>query len=124
MLKSISRLDASIDCTLPIETANFSFFKCDRKLVKVDFETIKFIESCGDYIKLYLEDKVVITRETMKDIMKKLPQKIFVRVHRSFIISIDKMESFTNEEIIIDKKSIPISRTYKSALMKKLNITN
>jgi DNA-binding LytR/AlgR family response regulator len=86
LLKTISRLDTTLHDKVQSNTADFSFFKCDRRMVKVNFDAIKFVESCGDYVKLHLENTIIVTRETMKEILEKLPKNIFLRVHRSFII--------------------------------------
>ena len=100
--------------------SDFIFVRSDRKMVKINFSEIDYIESFSDYIKIHLEDKIIITRETISNIEAKLPQKEFLRIHRSFIVSIAKIESFTNEFIEIRKKAIPISRSYKKDVLSRL----
>ena len=90
-------------------------------MVKVSFDTLLYIESCGDYIKLHTNKEVLITRETISAVAQKLPEKLFVRVHRSFIVSLSKIDSFTNEQIIISRTSIPISRSYRDLISQRLN---
>jgi two-component system LytT family response regulator len=102
------------------EKNDFIFVRSDRKMVKVDFSAIVYIESLSDYIKIHLHDKTIITRETISNIEAKLPAHSFLRTHRSFIISIAKITSFTNEFIEIHTKAIPISRTYRGAVLNKL----
>ena len=99
---------------------NFTFFRCDRKMVKVTYETILYIESLGDYLKIHLEKDMIITRETMTYVVEKLPQKLFVRTHRSYIVALSKIESFTNEYIVVEGKSIPISRSYRDMVINRL----
>ena len=94
--------------------------RADRKMIKICFDEILFIESLADYIKIHLTDKTVVTRETISNIEAKLPQKDFIRVHRSFIVSLAAITSFTNELIEIGKKQIPISRTYKNSVLARL----
>ena len=92
-----------------------------KNLVKIKFSEINFIESISDYIKVHLVDKNVVTRETISNIEAKLPQNKFIRTHRSYIVSLDKIESFTNEYVEIgNKKEIPISRSYKNEVLQKL----
>lgn len=98
----------------------FIFVRSDRKMVKIDFNEIDYIESLSDYIKIHLSDKIVITRETISNIEAKLPVANFMRIHRSFIVSIDKINSFTTEFIEIKDKAISISRTYKTSVLNKL----
>ncbi len=96
------------------------FVRADRKMVKIDFDTILYIESIGDYLKIFLPQKTITTRETITKLAQILPQNRFMRVHRSFIISIKKISSYTNEYIELDKKAIPISRSYKESVLQKL----
>lgn len=102
------------------EHKTFIFVRSDRKMVKIDFNEIDYIESLSDYIKIHLNDKVVITRETISNIEAKLPVANFMRIHRSFIVSIEKIDSFTTEFVEIKKKAITISRTYKTSVLNKL----
>jgi len=106
------------------EKSNYFFVRSDRKMIKIDFSEIKYIESLSDYIKIHLVDKTVLTRETISNIEIKLPQNDFVRVHRSFIVAISFIDSYTNEDIEIEGKEIPISRTYKDAVLKRLQSRN
>ncbi len=94
----------------------FTFFRCDRKMVKINFNDLLYTESCGDYIKLHTNQKTHITRETITTIIEKLPEQHFIRIHRSFIINISKIDSFTNEHITIGRSSTPISRSYRSTV--------
>ena len=106
-----------------IENTNgndFMFVRSDRRMIKIDFDTIIYIESYSDYIKIHLANETIVTRETISAIEAKLPVKKFIRIHRSYIISINNMVSFTNEEITINKKSLPISRSYKKEVLRIL----
>jgi DNA-binding LytR/AlgR family response regulator len=104
------------------EKSDFFFVRSDRKMVKIIFSEIRYVESLSDYVKIYLFDKIVVTRETMLNIEAKLPQKEFIRVHRSFLVSLSNIDSFTNEFVEIGKKQIPISRTYKTEVLRKLEM--
>ena len=68
-----------------------------------------------------MTDKTVVTRETIANIETKLPQKDFIRTHRSFIVSISAIDLFTNEYIEIGKRQLPVSRSYKNEVLKKLS---
>jgi DNA-binding LytR/AlgR family response regulator len=102
------------------EANDYIFVRSDRKMIKINFSEIKYIESLSDYIKIHLVDKTIITRETITNIEAKLPQNKFIRTHRSFIVSIPNIDSFTNEYIEIGQSEIPISRSYKESVLKKL----
>jgi len=106
-----------------IHEKNESFFvRSDRKMIKICYDDILFVESLADYIKIHLTDKTVVTRETISSVEAKLPQKDFIRVHRSFIVSLANITSFTNELVEIGTKQIPISRSYKKEVLSKLGI--
>ena len=99
---------------------NSIFVRSDRKMVKVRFNEIRYVESLSDYVKIYTDKETVVTRETISNIESKLPSKEFLRTHRSYIVSINKINSFTNEFLELDKKAIPISRSYKENVLQKL----
>ena len=108
--------------TSEIEKSNndFIFVRSDRKMIKVNFCDIQYIESLSDYVKIHLQENMIVTRETISNIEAKLPQKDFIRIHRSYIVSIATIESFTNEFIEIKKKALPISRSYKKEVLNRL----
>ncbi len=100
--------------------ADFIFVKIDRKMHKIDFNKILWIESLSDYLKIETTGETKVTRETISGLEAKLPESEFIRIHRSFIVALNKIESYSNEEVIIQNKSIPISRTYKEEVLKRL----
>ncbi len=99
---------------------NSIFVRSDRKMVKVRFKEINYIESLSDYVKIFTDKETIITRETISNIESKLPSNEFLRTHRSYIVSMPKIDSFTNEFLELDKKAIPISRSYKENVLQKL----
>ncbi|MHA7058926.1 LytR/AlgR family response regulator transcription factor [Aquimarina sp. M1] len=110
---------------LPIDTTetninDFIFVRSDRRMKKVDFSEIIYIESYNDYLKIHCNNETIVTRETISNIETKLPVQQFLRTHRSFIIAIKRIDSFSNEELILKNKSIPISRNYKPEVLNRL----
>ncbi len=106
--------------TIEDEKSDYFFVRSDRKMIKISYPEILFIESIGDYLKIHLKNKVVVTRETVANIEARLPQTEFMRIHRSFIVSFKAIDSFTNEYIEVGKKQIPISRSYKKEVLERL----
>lgn len=100
-----------------ISQSSFIFIRADRKMIKIIFDDILYIESLSDYIKICLKDKIITTRETISNIETKLTNPHFLRVHRSYIVNISKIDAYTNEFIEIHKKAIPISRSYKENVL-------
>ncbi len=102
------------------EKSDYFFVRSDRKMVKICFSEILFIESLSDYVKIHLEDKTVVTRETITSIEAKLPKDEFLRTHRSFVVALVKIDSFTSELVEIGKKQVPVSRSYKTEVLERL----
>lgn len=106
--------------TKSLQINHFMFVKADRKMVKIDFSAIFYIESLSDYVKIITNQKTILTRETISNLEQKLLSNNFIRIHRSFIVSLNKINSYTNEFVEINKKTIPISRSYKERVLHKL----
>ena len=106
--------------TLDHDVSEFMFVRSDRKMIKIDYDTIRYIESYSDYLKIHTANETIVTRETITAIEAKLPKHQFLRIHRSYIISIKYIQSFTNEYITIHKQALPISRSYKKDVLKQL----
>jgi DNA-binding LytR/AlgR family response regulator len=103
------------------ETDHHLYFRSDRKMIKVALDEILYIESLKDYIKVITPGKTIITKQSISSLEETLPKDKFLRIHRSFIISLNKIESFNSEMIEIAKKEFPISRMYKHEVEKILN---
>lgn len=99
---------------------NHIVVRSERKMVKINFADIVLIESLSDYLKIRTTIKTIITRETISNIESKLPKKNFVRIHRSFIVAIPFVSSYTAEyvEIEIEKETISISRSYRDSFFR------
>lgn len=98
----------------------FVYVKADKKMLKIFLRDIVYIESLKDHVKLRTRDKDVVTYQKISYLEEKLPDNKFVRIHRSYIVALDKIESFTAESIGINKEELPIGRLYKNEVMKVL----
>lgn len=98
----------------------FVYFRADRKMIKVLLDDIDYIESMKDYIKVVTRQGTIITRQSISSVEAMLPEKEFVRVHRSYIVSLRKINSFTHELLEIGKTEIPIGKLYRNEVMKVL----
>ena len=96
---------------------DFLFIKSDKKSIKVKISEICFIEGLGDYIKIYMIDKKLVTNLSMKKIESLLPAEQFYRIHKSFIISIDKIESIEGNMVKINNTKLPIGNLYRQDFM-------
>lgn len=104
------------------QKSDFIYVNVDRRLVKVSIPDIYLIEAKGDYINIKTEKKNYIVHSTLKKIEDKLPTDIFFKIHRSFIINTSQIIDIEDNSVLIKKDVVPVSRSNKSELMKKLNL--
>lgn len=98
----------------------FVYFRIDRKMKKVMLDDILYIESMKDYIKLFTSEGTLITKQSISSVEEMLPGKEFARVHRSYIVSLNNIKSFTSELIEIGNTNIPIGKLFRSDAMRIL----
>ena len=103
----------------PEKKQEFFFVKSEYRQIKISFSEILYIEGLKDYVKIYLKDnpKPVLTLMSLKKLEEELPSENFMRIHRSYIIALDKIEAIERNHIIIGKEQIAIAPNYKDALM-------
>ncbi|MBJ2175411.1 response regulator transcription factor [Aureibaculum sp. A20] len=101
---------------------NHLYVNIDRRLIKIDIPSIYLVEAKGDYIRVKTEDKNYTVHSTLKKIEDKLPKDLFLKVHRSFIINIKKIIDIEDNSVLIKKDVIPVSRSNRPELMKRLNL--
>jgi len=107
----------------PEEEGDFIFIKSNLKNFKIFIAKIKWIEAFGDYVKIITEDENHLVLATMKSFENDLPKEKFLRVHKSYIINIDKVQRFNSKFAEIGPTQIPLSRNKKEELAKALNKT-
>jgi DNA-binding LytR/AlgR family response regulator len=100
----------------------FINFRADRKVLKIALNDILYIESLKDYIKVVTTSKTIITKQSISSLEEMLPKDSFSRIHRSYIVSLSKIESYTSELIEIAKQELPVSRMYRHELARILKI--
>jgi len=131
LLKAISKLgepvatpvyaESTIATSISSTNRDYVFIKVDRQNVKVYLEEILYIESLKNHVKVVLPNQRLVTMVNMQEMEQKLEKEKFIRVHRSFIVALDKIESFTNSGLQIGEQMIPIGRSYKLPVMEQLN---
>ena len=105
-----------------VEEQGFVFVKDNGVLKRISIDDILFLEAMGDYVKVHTAQKFHVVHATLKSIEEKLPISKFIRVHRSFIVAINKIDYIQEGTISIGKSSIPVADTHKSNLSKRLNL--
>jgi two-component system response regulator LytT len=104
------------------DNRNEFYINIDRRLIKIEMESVDIIEAKGDYIHIKTEVKNYIVHSTLKKIEDKLPKDLFLKVHRSFIINTKKIIDIEDNSVLIGKDVIPVSRANRPELMNRLNL--
>jgi len=123
---ALQNKDQSSDLSAaPEEDADFIFVKSDKRLVKIKFSDILYVEGLKDYVIIRCPDSRVITLQTMKSLEAKLPADIFKRIHRSYIVNIHQIKAVMGNMIeVIEKgkaKHLPIGKNYREGLLEIIN---
>lgn len=108
-----------------LDGEDFFFVKADKKLVKVAYEDILYIEGLKDYVIIRMKKGRVITLQTMKSLEAKLPSKLFKRIHRSYILSLNKIQAIVGNTVELKEqekiKQLPIGKNYRDELLEIVN---
>ena len=103
------------------QSDRFLYVRADRKMVKVMIDDIRYIESLKDYVRIFVKDQQIITKQTITALEEMLPENEFMRIHRSFIVAKDKIDAFTAAEIEVNGKQILVGRSYKELVQSILD---
>ena len=117
--KVISHIDSTTD-----NKGDFFFVKSDYRIEKIFYNDILFIEGMRDYRNIQTENKKILTLQTFGDLEKELPKSLFCRVHKSFIVPLNKIDLIERNRIKIKDKLIPISDTYKEKFYRKIGFNS
>ncbi len=120
-LRSNEKNTVSMSAESSVAEEPFVYVKDDKKLFKVFLKDIIFIESMKDYLKIHTENGNYVTKETISHFEEILPEDRFLRIHRSYIVSVDRITAITTSSIEIGKKELTIGRSYKQSVTRSLN---
>lgn len=122
-MKAVNKAESK--STIMDEEEDYFFVKADKKLIKVKYDSILYIEGLKDYVIIRHDEGRVITLQTMKSLETKLPKNKFKRIHRSFIANIDKIKAVEGNMIHLEEKGkdkvIPIGKNYRDELLRMIN---
>lgn len=100
----------------PTQETEVLFIKSNQQMIKISFSDIKYIEAAGNYVVIHTHEKKMLVYITLKVVEEKLPTDRFIKVHKSFIVPLDKIESIREEKIILGNTFIPVGRSFKKHL--------
>ena len=104
------------------DQTNDFYVNIGNRLIKIDFSQIMLIKAQGDYVEIKTETSSYTVHTTLKKIETKLPKKMFLKIHRSYIINTRRIIDIENNSVLIGREIIPVSRTYKIELLNRLNL--
>lgn len=119
--ESINKITDSLNNTTVETSKDDIFIKTDGKFIRLSYEDILYIESMGDYVKYFTMAKHYLTHSTLKAVEEKMNPKKFMKVHRSYIVNMSKIQDIQDNTIVIDTKVIPISKALKPDVMVRIN---
>ena len=105
-----------------LQTVDDFYVNINKRLIKIDIQSIYLVEAKGDYIYLKTDNKNYTVHSTLKKIEEKLPDHLFLKIHRSYIININKIIDIEDNSVLIEKDIVPVSRSNRPELMKRLNL--
>jgi DNA-binding LytR/AlgR family response regulator len=122
----ISTVRAAMPISIQTEKLNeksnsFLYFRVERKMVKVFFRDILYVEGLKDYIKIVTDTKMIVTKYVLSTLEEMLPANDFLRIHKSYIVAINKIDSYNADSVNIAKHELPIGRLYKFDVNRVLN---
>ena len=100
----------------------FIYVKENKKVQKIHLHEILYMEGLSEYVQIYTEHKKIVTKSSMTRLQSKLPDSEFMRIHKSYIVSIAKIQAFTSSTIEVPGKKLPIGRSYKNAVLEVLQL--
>lgn len=101
---------------------DFVFIRDAGVIRRIRLDEINYLEAQGDYVKIYQNEKTYAVHSSLKSIEEKLPAKTFIRVHRSFIVNIGRVDTVEGNTLIMHKNFVPVSDAYKATLNKRMQI--
>ena len=105
------------NASTPNPFASYLFVRSDKRIEKIELPAILYIESMGNYVNIYTENKKILAYLTLKGIESQLPVNEFIKIHQSFLVSCARIEAIEGNQVRIKDKSLPISRNYRDAVM-------
>ncbi len=122
-LQAVNKAEDNLD-KIHQSQPNFIFVKTENRLEKIDLQDILFIEGMRDYRRIHTETKKIMTLQNFKEFEQVIPQNLICRVHKSYMVSISKIESIERNRIRIADQRIPISETYKASFFQQISTSN
>ena len=123
-LQAVNKAENNLDNKAQQKPPSFIFVKTENRLEKIDLEDILYIEGMRDYRRIHTKNKKVMTLQNFSEFERTIPSNLICRVHKSYMVSINKIESIERSRIRIADQLIPISETYKTSFYQQISASN
>lgn len=120
--EAIGKLALQEDSRKKESTDDHIYIKTDGKLVRLNNEDILYIESMGDYVKFVLADRKYVSHNTIKNLEEKINPAVFLKIHRSYIVNMKKVQNIRDNTVVINGLELPISKANRAEVLKRLNV--
>ena len=120
-LQAVNKAENNLDSRVHLKKPDFIFVKTENRLEKINLQDILYIEGMRDYRRIHTENKKIMTLQNFKEFEQIIPLGIICRVHKSYMVSINKIESIERNRIRIANQLIPISETYKASFYQQIS---
>jgi two-component system, LytTR family, response regulator len=120
-LLSVQKAEERLNTQITKDDTDFIFVKTEYKIQKINFAEILYLEGLRDYAAIHTVNGKILSLQPMRLFEEKLPQHLFIRIHRSYIVSIGKINYIEKNRVVINNHFLPIGDTYKEALLKKIS---
>lgn len=120
-VKKVLKLHMLSEDNSAAEDEDYIFVKSNLRNRKVHLKNLKYIEALGDYVRFITDQDVFMVLSTLKQFEEELPQKRFMRIHKSFLVNLERVDHYNSREIVIEGEKLPLSRTRKENFVEALN---
>ncbi|MEL6535994.1 MAG: LytTR family DNA-binding domain-containing protein [Bacteroidota bacterium] len=121
-LEAVNRLRKRL--TPPTAAAPYITFKADKRLHKIDYDDVRYIQASGDFIKVYHTGKTLIVNDTLKNLESRLPTPPFCRIHKSYLVNLDHLKYWEGNQVAIGEEMIPVGAAHRESLKQILEGPN
>lgn len=119
-LKAVNKAQRLIAAPEPQGNPSFLLLQADRKLYRIPLKEVLYLEAYGDYVKVHTEKKLYVPKTTLNQLEAELPAAGFLRVHRSYLIALSRMQYLEGNFVVIGEAKVPVGRSYREELLKRL----
>jgi DNA-binding LytR/AlgR family response regulator len=119
--KAVQKVSGQLSLPESSAAATHIFVKTDNRLVKVNFDEILFLEGARDYVFIHTKKDKLVTLDSLKNLEEVLPSSLFARIHKSFIVAVDKIDSIEKNRVVIGEHFLPIGESHKNDFLASIN---